>query len=561
MVTATEPITEYKALSSVELKADGSGEFTAIISTPAVDAAGDIVLPSAFRAGQDVPLIVGHEWGNLPIGSGKVRPTASDVRLDGRFFTNTDAGKQAYETVKGLGKLAEFSIGFRALDAEYQRQGAEDVRVIKALDLFEVSLVLKGAAVGTGVVSIKSRRGEGSLADMQRWARGERGSPLSPRELSRKGFERVGDFIAYKGVVPLWPASLLESPEFKAERRQLEAIFQPAYRDAWKKWLRQAVRSSAYSDMAPGAFAYATLDGHEQKALSEGSDSAGGYAVPPEVMAEIRARLAATSAIIPHATRLPILRDKLVIGRFKEHASSASIYSSGFVGGWVGEAPATSDTDPSFGTFEIAIKKARATTTLSRDLADDVPELAAALIANGGENLALVQDSAFIAGDGSPAKPLGIINGGSATVDVEGTTANTISNTAGGQGSWPKLINLAYALPSQYAARARWTMRRSVAGHVRGLVDASGRNHWPADASTLFGSPVSESDFMPLDDADGNKPIIFGDLSAYYIAQAPTVSLRVLNERYAEVGQVGINLIDRVGGALFNPDAIRFGVV
>ncbi len=35
----------------------------------------------------------------------------------------------------------------------------------------------------------------------------------------------------------------------------------------------------------------------------------------------------------------------------------------------------------------------------------------------------------------------------------------------------------------------------------------------------------------------------------------------VLQERYADTDQLGVVLIDRVGGALANPDALRIGVV
>jgi HK97 family phage major capsid protein len=37
--------------------------------------------------------------------------------------------------------------------------------------------------------------------------------------------------------------------------------------------------------------------------------------------------------------------------------------------------------------------------------------------------------------------------------------------------------------------------------------------------------------------------------------------VRVLTERYAESDQVGVVLIDRVGGCLVNPDAVRIDVV
>ena len=60
---------------------------------------------------------------------------------------------------------------------------------------------------------------------------------------------------------------------------------------------------------------------------------------------------------------------------------------------------------------------------------------------------------------------------------------------------------------------------------------------------------------------DANKVIIFGDLSQYIIAQRAQISSRVLNERFADTDQVGLILFERVGGDIWNTDAIRYGIV
>jgi hypothetical protein len=39
------------------------------------------------------------------------------------------------------------------------------------------------------------------------------------------------------------------------------------------------------------------------------------------------------------------------------------------------------------------------------------------------------------------------------------------------------------------------------------------------------------------------------------------LTVRLLEERYADADQLGLLLIDRVGGAVINPDAFRIGVV
>jgi HK97 family phage major capsid protein len=45
------------------------------------------------------------------------------------------------------------------------------------------------------------------------------------------------------------------------------------------------------------------------------------------------------------------------------------------------------------------------------------------------------------------------------------------------------------------------------------------------------------------------------------VADRQRLSVQVLRERYADTDQVGVVLINRVGGALANPDAVRVGIV
>ncbi len=151
------------------------------------------------------------------------------------------------------------------------------------------------------------------------------------------------------------------------------------------------------------------------------------------------------------------------------------------------------------------------------------------------------------------------------TVDVEGSSVNTINNTAGSEGSAPKILDLLYALPDQYAERAAWLMRRDIEKSVRKLVDAQGRRHFPVERDNgerlLAGTPVFNVNAVPDDGTDGNTVMIIGDVSEYVIASRAQLSITVLPERYADSDQTGLVLSDRVGGTLANADAVRFGTV
>ncbi len=355
--------------------------------------------------------------------------------------------------------------------------------------------------------------------------------------------------------------------------KQTRAVSQPEYRAAWVKWIRNS-----------GDKSYLTQ--REFAALSEGNDGAGGFTVPADLQADLMARRAQESVMRSLATVRTTSRDRWATPAIKPNATdtaSRNIYSDGFVGAWVGETPTQADIDPAFEMFEIAIKKARAKTTLSNDLiADSTGNLLATLSASGARNLALVEDKGFIQGAGTPLEPLGILSHPLAltavasdgmAVDVEGSVANTISNSISNTGSAPLIKGLVYKLASQYIANASWLMRRSTQGEIAGLVDANGRPFWNSYLDSGFtrplmsieGFPVYNSEFVGADGSvsagPSTIPLIFGDLSAYQIIDRAQISVRVLQERYADTDQTGLVLWSRVSGGLWNYDAIRTGVI
>lgn len=380
------------------------------------------------------------------------------------------------------------------------------------------------------------------------------------KALAAKGWEAKGGVLfapASNGeLVPMYPlASIFGGEDVKSAvgfQRLTLVSLQPAYKAAFTKYLRLA-QNGRWN-------AVQLLEAHEQKALTEGQDDQGGYVVPADVSAEIFARTAQRAVVRPRATVIPTARDTLRIPRALPHATSGSLYGSAFVGGWGAEVPAFSDTDPVFGLFDISVKKLRVVTKLSNDFVSDAgADVLAFLAQGGGDNFAVLEDAAFIAGDGSALKPRGILNSGVTTVDVEGSTANLVLNTNAATGSAPKIKDLAYALPSQYAAGASWACRRAIEGKVRKLVDFQNRFQFPGP--DLEGKPIANTDALPDDGVDGNKVLLFGDFTGYVIANRAQISVKVLNERFSDTDQVGFVLIERVGGACFNEDAFRIGVV
>lgn len=400
----------------------------------------------------------------------------------------------------------------------------------------------------------------------------------SRRLMASVGWEAKGGFVtrmtSYGKEMAMYPEEVLYGPvpsgakEVAVARyyNQVRAIMQPDYRNAFVRYIRACANTRSES------MAMAQLTGPEQNALSEGLDGSGGFLVPPDIQAEILARTAQTAVMRRICRVVPTSRDVLLYNALKANGSNGSIYSSGFVGGWVGETPAFSETDPTMEQFPISVKKARTATKLSNDLINDASaNMLAMLSMDGGQNLGLVEDNGFIAGDGAALQPRGLLNSGISTIDVEGSTSNTISNTTSSTGSGPKLLDVEYGVPAQYSSNGSWLMRRSIEGKVRKLVDANGRPLYASYNDSGFGAtgrlreidtyPAYNSDFMEADGTDAAKVIAFGDFSHYIIAQRTAISVIVLRERFADTEQTGIILVERVGGGVWNTDAFRIGIV
>jgi len=142
-----------------ELKAESDGEFRAVFSTiDVVDHDGDVTRAGSFKDGVDV--IVGswgHKHDELPVGKGVIRANDTEAIVEGKFFLDTQPGRDTYTTVKNLGSLGEWSYIFAVSKQSFGEFEGRQVRFIEGVDVYSVDPVLKGAGIGTRTTSIKSQ--------------------------------------------------------------------------------------------------------------------------------------------------------------------------------------------------------------------------------------------------------------------------------------------------------------------------------------------------------------------------------------------------------------------
>lgn len=376
-----------------------------------------------------------------------------------------------------------------------------------------------------------------------------------------------------------------DDPEAAAFFRSQRSTFQPEYRKSYLKWLKYSIKMH---DETKG---YLMLAPDEQKALSEGTDVAGGYLVPPDVQAEVLVRLPMQSVMRQLCRIVPTSRDLLVFPMIqpnKSNTANGSIYTSAFVGDWAGETPVFADTDPKLAAFSVPVRKIRVATKVSNDLvADSVFPFLSFLASDGSENMALVEDNGFLNGQtanytngagivpgATSLQPLGLTSFAATAnqIDIAGTTAHVISNTAAATGSWPKILKTQASLPEAYQRNATWLTHRLNELNIRTMTDANLRPLWAPGYTSPTGSmgerfptlqehAMRRSDFIPQDGTANNVVLLYGDFQRYIIAQRAGISTTILRERFADTDQTGIILWERVGGSLWNSDAFRFGYV
>ena len=304
---------------------------------------------------------------------------------------------------------------------------------------------------------------------------------------------------------------------------------------------------------------------NDRKTLLEGSDTSGGFLVPADFQAEIIKKIATQAIVRSRARVITTGRDVAQWPRIKYTADDK--YTSGVRLTWTGETPSSGSvhrvTDPVFGIWNVAVHTAMASMPISLDLVEDsafdVVGVASDLMA---EAFALGEDNVFINGTGS-GQPMGIladVDGADGPVSV--VSGNASNLTADG------LIDLAYALPAQYDARAVFLMNKATEKAIRKLKTASGVNEyiWPITTTgggfapaprELLGYPVLHDEFMP-DIAAGAYPIIFGDLRGYVIVDRVGLSVqRLTDASYAELNLMLLLARKRVGGQLVEPYRVK----
>ena len=122
--------------------------------------------------------------------------------------------------------------------------------------------------------------------------------------------------------------------------------------------------------------------------------------------------------------------------------------------------------------------------------------------------------------------------------------------------SYDEIVELYFSIEAEYRKDAVFIMNDETAFYLRTLKDDDGNYLWNSNNDTIFGKEVITSPYMPSIES-GKRPIIFGDLSFYWVIERKPLAIQVLSELYKNQGQVGFIGYERVDGKLIRPEAVK----
>ena len=278
--------------------------------------------------------------------------------------------------------------------------------------------------------------------------------------------------------------------------------------------------------------------------LSEGTDSEGGYLVPDEY----------EHTLIKALDEECVIRNLAHVFTTSNGMHKIPIVSTKGLANWIDEGQPYGESDDVFGAEQLDAHKVGTIIKVSEELLNDSAfDLEKYFQEEFTRRIGNKEEEAFLVGDGIK-KPTGILNAtGGAEVGVTAASATAITAD--------EIIDLYYSLKAPYRKNAVWVLNDTTVAAIRKLKDSNGQYLWqPAfrekEYDTILGKKIITTPFAP-EIAAGAKTVMFGDFSYYWIGDRQGVSFKRLNERYAELGQVGFLASKRVDGKLILPEAIK----
>lgn len=263
----------------------------------------------------------------------------------------------------------------------------------------------------------------------------------------------------------------------------------------------------------------------EERALSEGTNSAGGFTVPTPLASQFIDLMRARSVVMTAgAMTVPMDSQTLAIARLESDPDS----------GWRNENAAIAEGDPTFGRVTFTARTLAGKLTLSRELAADSLNVGAMIENAFAQSMAVELDRAALYGSGTAPEPRGVVN-------TSGINAVSMGTNGAAIDGYGEILDTLLTLKNSNAADPTAMIcapRTEIALAKR--VDGDGN---PLVAPPLVSRiPLLSTTSAPIDEEEGTatnaSSIIMGDFTQLMIGLRQQLEIRVFDQPLAGTGQL-----------------------
>jgi HK97 family phage major capsid protein len=332
--------------------------------------------------------------------------------------------------------------------------------------------------------------------------------------------------------------------EHIAKRIPTNPLATRTYRNAFSRWLT-AAKGTGVSTLSP----------EEQRALSQGTNSEGGYTVPQEQFVAELIKQMDNESVIRGLARTFQIPQAQSLGAPTLSADPADQ-------DWTSELLVGSeDSTMAFGKREMRPWPLAKYIKVSDKLLRASP-LGMESIVRGrlAYKQAVAHSTAFNSGSGAN-QPLGLYTASTSGI----STGRDIDVSASNAYSADGFIAARYTLRSGYWPNARWHMHRNMLAQIRKLksaLDQGGNYLWQPGLTvgapnTFLDFPYVVDEYAPsaVTTITGGYVAILGDFNSYWIVDALDIRLQRLDELFALTNQVGFVIRSETDGQPVLEDA------
>lgn len=287
---------------------------------------------------------------------------------------------------------------------------------------------------------------------------------------------------------------------------------------------------SAANEIGLAGFMRALVNGPrtdlERRALAEGAVATGGAFLPTPLASEvIDAARIRNVAFQAGARTVPMTAQTMRMARLVSEP----------VPGWRPENALIPESEPVFGDISMKAHTLAVRFTASRELLEDAPNMDAMLRATMANGFARGLDAAIFYGTGTNEQPLGIANTPGVLTVSQGTNGAALTGYA-------PFLDAALALQTgNEGAITAIVLAPRTNRAIGGFVDTTGQPLQPPPV--LANVPILSTNGIPVDQAQGTaanaSSAILGDFTQVMVGIRTQLQITILNERFAEFGQVG----------------------